>query len=244
LRNLSWKLVIALLTFFIGTVLALTWITFNNKTIKSLVKVSSPSSEIEALSPVVAKTLATPLVASKSTQVNGDEHSRPVHFAKGGGKFCESYLLKKIAKEKAEGNRVVKLKNFNPDDETLSSNTKDWLEDMDEDRLVAFELRNKEMKALLLGSTNNRATGLASSLEFWRVEVGNTLSVIFVSFSENPKLVFWDKNGLLNYYSVVYSSEFMHNKDWENLTVDLNRYRISHDGSAQLVSAEQNVKCE
>jgi hypothetical protein len=56
--------------------------------------------------------------------------------------------------------------------------------------------------------------------------------------------VFWDKDGLLNYYSVVYSDEFISDKDWDNLTMDLKLYRINADGSKQLVSEEENVKCE
>lgn len=161
-----------------------------------------------------------------------------------GGKFCEKYLLKKIAKEAAKGSRIVKLKTFNTDDETFSSNLKGWLQNMRKDTLIAFELRNKGKKALILSSTSYGATGLATNLECWHIEGDSNQSITFMSFSENPKLVFWDKDGLLNYYSVVYSGEFIHNKDWENLTLDLERYRINPDGSAQLVSEEQNVKCE
>jgi hypothetical protein len=159
-----------------------------------------------------------------------------------GGKFCESYLLKKVAKEKVGGSRMVKLKALNPHDKTFSRDLKEWLTNMRQDVLIAFELRNKERKALILGSTPYGATGLATELEYWHIEADGTHSATFWSFSENPSLVFWDKSGSLNYYSVVYSSEWM--QDWENLTVDLERYRITPDGSTQLVSKESNVKCE
>ena len=161
-----------------------------------------------------------------------------------GGKFCEQYLLKKIAKERAKGSRIVKLKPFNTVDKTYSRNLKKWLEDMREDELIAFELRNKTKKALVLVSRSYGATGLATSLENWHIEIDDIHSVTFWSFSKNPRLVFWDKGGLLNYYSVVYSSEWIENKDWENLTVDLKRYKINPDGSAQLVSEKENVKCK
>ncbi len=45
MKNLSWKLVIALLTFFIGTVLALIWLTLNNK----------PAERIEVSPPLVSE---------------------------------------------------------------------------------------------------------------------------------------------------------------------------------------------
>jgi len=161
-----------------------------------------------------------------------------------GGEFCEGYLLKRVAKERAKGIRIVKLKNFNADDETLSPALKKWLQIMRKDELLTAEVRNKERKALILSSTGYGATGLATNLENWHIEIDNTHSIAFWSFSKNPKLVFWDKNGLLNYYSVVYSREWIENKDWENLTVDLERYQINPDGSVRLVSAQNYVKCE
>jgi len=244
MRNLSWKIGITLLTFIIGTVLALMWLTFYNEPAKS-VEVSSPlESEIKMPMPVIAENSPTPFVASNNTQANDDENSRPIRFVKDGGENCEKYLLKKIVKEKAESSRMVKLKNFNHDDESLSPNVKEWLQYMHKDKLLAFELGNNEQKALLLSSTSYGATGLATSLENWHVGIDKIHSFTFWSFSKNPKLVFWDKDGLLNYYSVVYSDEFISNKDWDNLTVDLERYKISPDGSKQLVSEEGNVKCE
>lgn len=244
MRNLHWKIGIALLTFFIGTILVLICFAISNNPTKSVDASPSLESEITTSMSSVAKNEPAQFVVSSNTQVNEDDNNRPIRFIKGGGENCEKYLLKKIAKEKAESNRMTKLKNFNLNDESLFPDVKKWLQNMREDILIAFELRNNEQKALLLSSTSYGATGLATNLENWHVEIGKIHSFTFWSFSKNPKLVFWDKDGLLNYYSVVYSDEFISNKDWENLTVDLERYRISFDGKAQLVSEEGNVKCE
>jgi len=161
-----------------------------------------------------------------------------------GGEFCERYLLKKIAKDRAGGSHTVKLRGFNPGDETLSPGLKGWLRNMREDRLAAFELRSNKKKALVLRSVSYGATGLATSLECWHIEAEENLSITYLSFSNNPGLVYWGKDGRLNYYSVVYSDEFIHNKDWDNLTFDLERHRVNPDGTTQLVSEERNVKCE
>jgi hypothetical protein len=161
-----------------------------------------------------------------------------------GGEFCEKYLLKKIAKEKATGSRMVKLRTFNPKNPALSPNLKKWLQYMRKDELVAFELTSGEKKAMLLGSTSYGATGLATGLECWHIEGDVNQFVTYLSFSRNPKLVFWDKDGRLNYYSIVYSDEFIHNHDWDNLTFALERHQVSPEGSDRLVSVEQNVKCE
>lgn len=161
-----------------------------------------------------------------------------------GGELCTDYLLQKIAKEKAEGSRMTKLKTFNTDDKTFPDGLKKWLKDADEEKLDASELLLNENKSLILHSTNTRATGLASNLQYWYIGLGEGQSITFVSFSKNPSLIFWDKSGSLNYYSIVYSDQFIEDKDWDNLTLDLERYRINAEGKSQLVSEEQNVKCE
>ncbi len=242
MRNLSWKFGIALLTFFVGTVLALIWLTFNNKPVETVESQSRPS-EIEIIVPE-NKIPEPPSDNKIPVKSDVSENNPPIRYIKGGGEFCEKYLLKKIAKEKSADSRLVKLKNFNPEDETLSPNVKQWLENMRWDELLAAELRNNQQKALLLRSTSYGATGLATSLENWHIEIEGVYSDTFWSFSKNPKLVFWDKDGLLNYFSIVYSDEFIENKDWENLTLDIERYKVSSDGKAQLISEERNLKCE
>jgi hypothetical protein len=138
------------MTFFIGTVLAFGWFTFNNNPIKSQMVSSPLGLEIKTPTIVAAQTSLTPFVVSKNTQVDDYENSRPIHFIKDGGENCEKYLLKKIAKEKSGSNQMIKLKNFDYNDKTLSSNVKKWLENMREDKLITFELGNNEQKALLL----------------------------------------------------------------------------------------------
>ncbi len=86
-------------------------------------------------------------------------------------------------------------------------------------------------------------TGIASNFQNWHIRLDNH-SVEFLSLSENPKLIFWDKNGLLDYYSITYGGKFLDNKDWDNLTLDLLRYRINFNGESQLLSEEQDVRRE
>lgn len=246
MRNLSWKFGIALLTFSIGTILVLAWLTFSNKSPES-VDVSLPlKSENLSLAPIVAENSAKPksVVVSNNTQITDKRKKQPIHFIKNGGELCENYLLKTIAKENFDGNQVSKLKNFNPDDETLSPELREWLDtSIHLDMLVAFELRDKKNKALLLRANIAGATGIAANFTNWFIQLDNR-SIIFRSLSENPKLIFRDRNGLINYYSIGYGEAFLQNRDWENLTVDLEQYRISSDGSTELVRDEQNVKCE
>lgn len=241
MRNLSWKLGIALLTFFAGTILALIWLTFNNKQVK-IAEAQTRPSEIEI---IVPKSKIPEPPADNKVPVKSDvSENPPVRYIKDGGEFCEKYLLKKIAKEKLVSNRLVKLKNFNPEDESLSPTVKKWLESMRWDELLAAELRNDQQKVLLLRSTSYGATGLATNLENWHIEIEGIYSDTFWSFSKNPKLVFWDKDGLLNYYSIVYSDEFIENKDWKNLTFDVELYKVGSDGKTKLANEERNLKCE
>lgn len=253
MRNLSWKFGFALLTFFVSTTLALIWITIDNKSVE-FVNAQSRPSEIEVPIPDKIPEIPNngripepPVENEKPIKRNGSQNNSSIHRIKGGGQFCEKYLLKKIAQEKSLNSQLNRLKNFNPDNEFLSSNVKKWLEYMRKDDLLAAELKNKQRKALLLRSTSYGATGLATSLENWHIEIDNFYSDEFWSFSRNPKLIFWDKNDLLNYYSVIYSDDFFSAtsvRDYNNLTFNVEQYKINPDGKAQLVSEEQNLKCE
>jgi hypothetical protein len=69
-------------------------------------------------------------------------------------------------------------------------------------------------------------------------------SLEFFSLAKTPRVIYWDREGLLNYYTVDYSSEFVMTKDWDNVTFDLEWYRISPKGKSELIRKERNVKCE
>ncbi|CAN5507349.1 hypothetical protein BH10ACI1_BH10ACI1_29320 [soil metagenome] len=234
MRRLKWKLGIALLTFFIGTVFALVWLASENKSIKS--------SEVSLPQKPEIKTLA-PIIPSNNIQTN-NKASRPVRFVKDGGEFCEKYLIKKIAKEKAEDSRTFKLKAFDIEDESLSPKLKDWLQtSIHTEMLVPYELRRKEKKVLLLRANVAGATGIASNFKNWFIQFDD-LSINFRSLSGDPKLIFLGKDGLLNYYSVDYGDKFLEKRDWNNVTMDLFRYRINSNGQSELLREEKNVKCE
>jgi len=137
---------------------------------------------------------------------------------------------------------MVILKALNADAKT-SPDLKKWLETRDEEKLVAVELRYKEKKALILGSANLGATGIASNFQNWYVRFDEH-SVEFLSLSEDPKLIFWDRSGLLNYYVVDYGSKFLEHRDWDKVAFDLLRHGVSPDGESRLVSEERNVRCK
>ena len=182
-----------------------------------------------------------------------------------GGELCEGYLLKKIAREQAKGSRMVKLKAkeplpvgvgrgaenspivrlgvFETRNSALSASLEKWLKNEGIENLVAFRLQHKEKQALILGSTNISATGIASNFQNWHVRIANH-SIEFLSLSENPRLIFWDRGGQLNYYAIDYGDEFLKDRNWDTLTLDLRLFRISSDGEARLVSEEQDVRCK
>lgn len=159
-----------------------------------------------------------------------------------GGEFCEDYLLKKIDTEKDSTSVFSELK-FNPKDKSLSAGIKNWLDTADRDKLEANRLEGKGKNVLLLHSQNTAATGLAANLEYWIIQNGDK-ALEFQSFSKNPKLIWLDKDGAINYYSVVYSDEFIDNKDWDNLTFKIEKYKVNSIGESKLIETENNLKCE
>jgi len=157
--------------------------------------------------------------------------------------FCENYILGRINKEGSQAGRARKLDDSRIDEGTKSPELSKWLSKADPHLLSAYELTYNGARALLLHSKSVGATGLASSLEYWFLEVDSKYSVSFTSFSKNPNLVFWDHDGVLNYYSVLYSDDFVENKDWDNLTFNIQHYKVSPDVGTELVETERNVKC-
>ncbi len=171
-------------------------------------------------------------------------NNQKIKNIKGGGELCEKYLLKKITKEKVKGNQIVKLQTFNFDKKNLSPELKEWIEtDIHIEMLKAFELHHKDRKLLILQANIAGATGIASSFNNWFVQF-DQYPIKFLSLSEDSKLIFLDKDSLLNYYVIEYGSEFLGNKNFDNLTLDLLQYRVNSDGKSELLSKEQNVKCE
>jgi len=160
-----------------------------------------------------------------------------------GGKFCEDYLLKKVTEEKNPDEIIEKIKTFNTDNELLSPELKQWLDTADMEQLEVFKLARREETVLILGSRNIRAAGIASEFQNWFVQLGGQ-SIGFMSLSKDPRLIFFDKNNLLNYYVVDFSIQFMHNRDWDNPTFDLQRFRVDIDGKPQLLSEERFVECK
>lgn len=90
-------------------------------------------------------------------------------------------------------------------------------------------------KALILRANDAGATGIGANFENWFIQL-DSRSISFRSLSDNPNLIFWDKNGVLNYYSIDYGDKFLKNKDWDNLTLDLQRFTIDDAGKSQLIN--------
>lgn len=248
MKFLSWKIGTAFLTFLIGIILTLIWLSPANKQIIVEGTNSTDSklsvSEVKINETVFEnKTSATKDVDSKNKPDETD-FNPPIRYIKNGGKFCEKYILKKIEAEKSPNNSLIKLTKFNPQNENLSPNVKKWLGFMRLEDLEVTQLKNAEQEALLLRSTDLAATGLSTSLENWHIEIDNFYSEGFWSFSKNPKLIFWDKKGILNYYLVDYSDAFLSAASKrDNLSFNIEHYRIS-EGKTELIEEEINLSCK
>lgn len=191
----------------------------------------------------VAVILPKPNVNANSQTLVVERNKKPT-FTKSSDGLCENYLLKKINEEKANGSRILRLKTFNPDDETLSPELKEWLQTkIHLEMLVAFELQSKEKKLLLLRANVAGATGIAASFENWFIQF-DSYSINFQSLSDNPKLIFFDKEGLVNYYSIDFNYTSKENKNWDDVPLNLLQYKITSNGESQLVGEEPNVKCK
>jgi len=210
-----------------------------------LITTMSCSAEVSTDSVKVSPTpRQTAPVATTSQPVEtpaSRNENRPSRVIKG-GPLCENYLLAKIGSLKDPDTQLLKLKGFSVKKEALSPDLKKWLKTANAEKLVSFELKSDVKKVLVLGSRNIEATGLASNLEYWAVEVDDHL-IEFQSLSDNPRLIFWDKNGFLNYFVVDFSSEFIEQRDFDHPSLDLRMFIMNDEGKPQLQNEERNVKC-
>ena len=63
----------------------------------------------------------------------------------------------------------MKHQAFGTADETLSPDIINWIETRDENDFTAIVLEHRGQKALLLGSTNTKATSIAANFRNWLI---------------------------------------------------------------------------
>lgn len=242
MKHITFRLFLAFLTFTIGISFTAFWMFRSEISDLHISQIQN----LPNTNPTIDKNQTTEDVAGNVFKFNDiDNDDKPPIKIIGRGELCEEhYLLKKIAREKNKVSRIVELKTFKTEGETYSPELEKWFETIHRDELVTFELRHKQGKGLIFRANVAGATGIAANFNNWHIQ-DSKHSITFRSLSDNPNLIFIDEAGLLNYYSIDYGYTFLANiRDWNNLTLDLKRYRINDDGESQLVDEELNVKCK
>lgn len=214
-----------------------------------LLKVSKTPPPVVKETPAEVLLPATPPTPPEPDETPENNETVPVQkspskIIKVNGKFCEEYLLKKIKSEITTHSKLVKRKTFSADDGSISSELKEWLEiGENHEQPKTYELKYKSKKALLLNGYIVGSTGIASNFREWFIEI-NKKSATFWSLSDNPRLIFWDKGGELNYYQIDFSEIQNHFDDKEILYLNFRRFKIDQNGKPQMVSEEKDVQCD
>lgn len=172
-----------------------------------------------------------------------DDRDDGIQIIPHGGKFCEDYLIRKSSAARAADLSVSRLDKSSIDAKAFKLPLSDWLQNVSDNTVLqANEISSNGQTATLL-ATPNRASGLAVNYRNWYLEVnGSPLS--FTSLSDNPSLIFWDHDGKLKLYTIQFTKEFIIDKNWKNLRLDILLYQWNGSGEYRLIDEERNLVCK
>lgn len=95
----------------------------------------------------------------------------------------------------------------------------------------------------LLKSRKTGATGLAFSYIEWAFDFGDS-AVSFVSHLEVPTFFYLKNDGSVRLYIVDFNGDFVIDKDWSNVRVNLITYDVSPSSAYEIFDIERNVACK
>lgn len=207
------------------------------RTIQEPAESASPT----PLASPIEKIRAKPIPTIPITEV--DDRGHGVQVISRGGKFCEGYLIRKSSADRASDLSVSKLDKSSIDAEATKPPLSEWLHKVSDDTVLhAHNIRSNGKTATLM-ATPNRASGLAVNYRNWYLEV-NGSSLSFSSLSDNPSLIFWDRDGTIKLYTVQFTKEFIIDKNWKNLRLDVLLYQWNGSGEYRLIAEERNLVCK
>lgn len=108
--------------------------------------------------------------------------------------------------------------------------------------LLAYRFKGARQTALLMHTTRIGDPVSEDSIQDWFVQVGQNV-VRFKSIATNPNLLFWDKEGGLNYFTVLYSEVAMKNVSSNFVSLDFKRFRLLDGDTPVLIEEQKSVRC-
>ncbi|MNE37500.1 hypothetical protein D3C80_1313530 [compost metagenome] len=118
----------------------------------------------------------------------------------------------------------------------------EWLTQVDHDDIKVYGLKKDKQLYFLMSAPIEQATGLATNITKWLViDADKKRGYGFNSLSENANL-FYLKDNTLRSTIFDYSEDFINNKDYDNMTWEVNYYQIV-GGEKKLVKSFVS-KCE
>lgn len=108
--------------------------------------------------------------------------------------------------------------------------------------LLAYRFRGPRQTALLMHTTRVGGPLSEDSIQDWFVQVGQNV-VRFKSIATNTNLFFWDKEGRLNYFTVLYSDVAVKDVSSNLISLDFRRFRLLDGATTELIEEQKSVRC-
>lgn len=136
-------------------------------------------------------------------------------------------------------NRLIRFVRSRSIDADAPPDFEKWLDGIQLDQISVFEIRADGRSALAFRSLLSGATGMSVRYLQWMV-VSEKSVVGFESLSDNPRMIFWDKEGRINYNAIVESEPKANaGGPWDAVW-----YRLSPSGKVEVVQADRRVDCK
>lgn len=155
---------------------------------------------------------------------------------------CDTLIAERLDRVRKRGSRTPKRLYPPVNQKLISPALNDMTKNGGLGELLAYRFKGPRKTALLMHTTRVGSPLSEDSIQDWFIQVGQNVAR-FKSIATNPNLLFWDEEGRLNYFTILYSEGAVMNASSNLVSLDFRRFRLMDSGAMQLVEEDKNVRC-
>lgn len=154
---------------------------------------------------------------------------------------CDALIAERLDRVRKIGSRTPKRLGAPFNQKLISPTLNTLLKDVSVGEVLIYRFKGPRQTALIMITTRVGRPLSADSIQDWFIQVGEN-AVRFKSIATNPNLIFWDKEGRLNYFTLLYSDVVAKDGSSNLASLDLRRLRLL-DGITEVIEEEKKVRC-
>jgi hypothetical protein len=155
---------------------------------------------------------------------------------------CDTIVAERLDRVRKINRATPKRILFPLNQKLKSRAVSEFLNDVEVGELFAYGVKGPKETALIISTTRVGKPLSEDSIQDWFIQVGES-AVRFRSIATNPNLIFWDKEGRLNYITLSYSDGVAIDASPNIVSLDFRRMQLRASGVTELIEEEKNVRC-